>query len=132
MIRASEIFRVRVFRRNWGKWMNLFGLGRLGKVAGIGGLCIAGVFRAFDALIGTIPGLPLDRQADIVWILAILSFLSFVIGVIGIIAWVAVGLLASRSVPTSTPSMVVMADRGSIAAGRDIRDVDTASRKTKV
>lgn len=112
--------------------MNVARSGHLGKVVGIAGLCIAGGFRLFNALIGTIPGLPPDRQADIVWILAILSFLSFVIGVIGIIAWVAFGLLASRSVHRTTPSMTVVADHGSIAAGRDIREVDTASRKTKV
>jgi hypothetical protein len=98
--------------------MNLSGLGRLGKVAGIGGISIGAVVLLFNALIGTIPGLPHDQQADIVRLLA---FLSFGIGGIGIVAWFAAGR-------DSKPS--VMADRGGIAAGRDVH-VNTASPKPK-
>jgi len=98
--------------------MNLSGLGRLGKVAGIGGIAIGAVVLLMNALIGTIPGLPADQQAEIVRLLAILSF---GIGALGIIAW----LSAGRASPT--PS--VEADHGSIAAGRDIRNVSTAPRE---
>ena len=88
--------------------MNLSGLGRLGKVAGIGGIAIGAVVLILNALIGTIPGLPADQQAEIVKLLAILSF---GIGALGIIGWLVAGQASS------TPS--VKADRGSIAAGRD-------------
>jgi hypothetical protein len=90
--------------------MNLSGLGRLGKVAGIAGIAIGAVVLLLNALIGTVPGLPSDQQAEIVKLLAILSF---GIGTLGIIAWLAGGQAFS------TPS--VKADSGSIAAGRDIR-----------
>jgi hypothetical protein len=92
--------------------MNLSGLGRLGKVAGIGGIAIGAVVLLLNALIGTIPGLPTDQQAGIVKLLAILSF---GIGALGIIAWFAGG-------QASTPS--VKADRGSIAAGHDVSNVN--------
>ena len=88
--------------------MNLSGLGRLGKVAGIGGIAIGAVVLILNALIGTIPGLPADQQAEIVKLLA---SLSFGIGALGIIGWLVAGQASS------TPS--VKADRGSIAAGRD-------------
>ena len=90
--------------------MNLSGLGGLGKVAGIGGIAIGAVVLLFNALIGTIPGLPADQQADVVRLLA---YLCFGIGAIGIIAWFASGRV-------STPTYSVTADRGSMAAGRDI------------
>jgi hypothetical protein len=96
--------------------MNLSGLGRLGKVAGIGGIAIGAVVLLLNALIGTIPGLPADQQAEIVKLLAILSF---GIGALGIIAWFAGGR-------TSAPS--VMADHGSIAGGRDV-SVNTPPRE---
>jgi hypothetical protein len=95
--------------------MNLSGLGRLGKVAGIGGISIGAVVLLFNALIGTIPGLPPDQQADVVRLLAVLFF---GIGIIGIIAW-----LASRrappppSIPTTTTT--ITADHDGMAAGRD-------------
>jgi hypothetical protein len=98
--------------------MNLFSLGRLGKVAGIGGIAIGAVVLLLNALIGTIPGLPADQQADILRLLAILGF---GIGALGIIAWFAAGQAAA------TPS--VKADRGSIAAGRDVRNVNTPPRE---
>ena len=98
--------------------MNLSGLGPLGKVAGIGGISIGAVVLLLNALIGTIPGLPHDQQADIVRLLA---FLSFGIGGVGIFAWFA----ARRD---SKPS--VMADRAGIAAGRD-NYVNPAPRKRK-
>jgi hypothetical protein len=98
--------------------MNLSGLGRLGKVAGIGGIAIGAVVLLLNALIGTIPGLPADQQAEIVKLLAILGF---GIGVLGIIAWLASGQASSM------PS--VKADRGSIAAGRDVRNVNTPPRE---
>ena len=91
--------------------MNLSSLGSLGKVAGIGGISIGAVVLLFNALIGTIPGLPVDQQADLVRVLA---FLCFGIGAIGIIAWVASGRV-------STPTSSVTADHGSMAAGRDIK-----------
>jgi hypothetical protein len=43
--------------------LNLSGLGRLGKVAGIGGIAIGAVVLLLNALIGAIPGLPADQQA---------------------------------------------------------------------
>jgi hypothetical protein len=98
--------------------MNLSGLGRLGKVAGIGGIAIGAVVLLLNALIGTIPGLPADQQAEIVRLLAILSF---GIGALGIIAWFAGGQASS------TPS--VKADRGSIAAGRDVGNVNVPPRE---
>jgi hypothetical protein len=91
--------------------MNLSGLGRLGKVAGIGGISVGAVILVFNALIGAIPGLPPDQQADVVRLLA---FLGFGIGVIGIIAWSASG----RASPP-TPTISVTADRGGMAAARD-------------
>ena len=100
--------------------MNLSGLGRLGKVAGIGGIAIGAVVLLLNALIGTIPGLPADQQAGIVKLLAILSF---GIGALGIIAWFAGGQASS------TPSVSVKADRGSIAAGRDVRNANTPPRE---
>jgi len=93
--------------------MNLAGLGRLGKVAGIGGIAIGAVVLLLNALIGTVPGLPADQQAEIVKLLAILSF---GIGALGLIGWFAVGSAYSR------PS--VKADHGSIAAGRDVSNVN--------
>jgi hypothetical protein len=99
--------------------MNLSGLGRLGKVAGIGGIAIGAVVLLLNALIGTVPGLPADQQAEIVKLLAILSF---GIGALGIITWFATGQVSSG------PS--VKADRGSIAAGRDVRNVNTPPRET--
>jgi hypothetical protein len=100
--------------------MNLSGLGRLGKVAGIGGIAIGAVVLLLNALIGTIPGLPADEQPEIVKLFAILSF---GIGVLGIIAWVAGG--QASSVPS------VKADRGSLAAGRDISNVSVNTAPTK-
>jgi hypothetical protein len=99
--------------------MNLFSLGRLGKVAGIGGIAIGAVVLLLNALIGTIPGLPADQQADILRLLAILGF---GIGALGIIAWFASG--QASSIPS------VKADRGSIAAGRDVRNVNVPPRET--
>jgi hypothetical protein len=93
--------------------MNLAGLGRLGKVACIGGIAIGAAVLLLNALIGTIPGLPADQQAEIVKLLAILSF---GIGALGIIAWLASGQASS--------TLSVKADRGSIAAGRDVRNVN--------
>jgi hypothetical protein len=103
--------------------MNLSSLARLGKVAGIGGIAVGAVVLIFYALIGTIPGLPADRQAEIVTLLA---YLGFGIGGIGIIAWSLGDALRSRHTPSIT------ADRGGIAAGRDVhvRDVNTAPRNT--
>jgi hypothetical protein len=98
--------------------MNLSGLGRLGKVAGIGGIAIGAVVLLLNALIGTIPGLPADQQAEIVKFLAILSF---GIGALGIIAWFASGQVSS--------TVSVKADRGSIAAGRDIRNANVPPRE---
>jgi hypothetical protein len=98
--------------------MNLSGLGRLGKVAGIGGIAIGAVVLLLNTLIGTIPGLPADQQAEIVKLLAILSF---GIGALGIIAWFAGGQASS------SPS--VKADHGSIAAGRDVRNVSSPPRE---
>jgi hypothetical protein len=77
--------------------MNLSGLERLGRIAGIGGISIGAVVLLFNALIGTIPGLPADQQADIVRLLAILCF---GIGVIGVIAWFASGRPAIGKVMT--------------------------------
>jgi hypothetical protein len=82
-------------------------------VAGIAGISIGAVVLIFSALIGTIPGLPPNQQAEVVRLLA---FLSFGIGIIGIIAWFA-STRVSSSPPTPTNS--VTADRGGIAAGRD-------------
>jgi hypothetical protein len=107
--------------------MNLSGLGRLGKVAGIGGISIGAVILIFNGLIGAVPGLPPTQQGDI---LRLLAFLSFGIGVIGIIAWFAGGRSASRHVLQTPPSTNVKADHGSIAAGRDVRDVNTAPANT--
>jgi hypothetical protein len=90
--------------------MNLSGLGNLGKVAGIGGISIGAMVLLFNALIGTIPGLPADQQADIVKLLAILCF---GIGVLGIIAWFVGGGRHSQ------PSISVTADHGGTAVGRD-------------
>ena len=92
--------------------MDLSSLGRLGKVAGIGGISIGAVVLVFNALIGTIPGLPPNQQADVVRLLA---FLSFGIGIAGIIAW-----FASARASPPTPTISVTADHGSTAAGRDI------------
>jgi hypothetical protein len=92
--------------------MSLSGLGRLGKVAGIGGISIGAIVLVYSALIGTIPGLPPNQQADVVRLLA---FLSFGIGIVGIIAW-----FASTRASSSTPTISVTADRGGMAAGRDI------------
>jgi hypothetical protein len=100
--------------------MTLSGLGRLGKVAGIGGIAIGAVVLLLNALIGTIPGLPADQQPEIVKLLAILSF---GIGVLGIIVWLAGGQASSM------PS--VKADRGSFAAGHDIRNVNIPPREPK-
>ena len=100
--------------------MNLSGLGRLGKVAGIGGIAIGAVVLLLNALIGTIPGLPADQQTEIVRLLAILSF---GIGALGIIAWFAGG-------PASSTSSV-KADRGSIAAGLDVKNVNVPPREPK-
>src|SRR6202035_1388982 len=93
--------------------MNLSGLRRLGKVAGIGGIAIGAVVLLLNALIGTIPGLPADQQAEIVKFLAILSF---GIGALGIIAWFAGGKASSTT--------SVKADHGSFAAGRDMSNVN--------
>ena len=93
--------------------MNLSGLGRLGKVAGIGGISIGAVVLLFNALIGTIPGLPPDQQADVVRLLAVLFF---GIGIIGIIAWLASGRAPP---PTPTTTTTITADHGGMAAGRD-------------
>jgi hypothetical protein len=98
--------------------MNLSGLGHLGKVAGIGGIAIGAVVLLLNALIGTIPGLPADQQAEIVKLLAVLSF---GIGALGIITWFAGGRASS------TPS--VKADHGSIAAGRDVSNVNVPPRE---
>jgi hypothetical protein len=100
--------------------MNLSGLGRLGKVAGIGGIAIGAVVLLLNALIDTIPGLPADQQAEIVRLLAILSF---GIGALGIIVWFAGGQVSS--------TLSVKADRGSIAAGRDVRNVNVPPREPK-
>ena len=54
--------------------MDLSGLERLGKVAGISGISVGAVVLLLNGLIGTIPGLPADQQAGIVRLLAILSF----------------------------------------------------------
>jgi hypothetical protein len=78
--------------------MSLSGLERLGKVAGIGGISIGAVVLLLNPLIGTIPSLPSDQQADIVRLLAILGF---GIGVIGVVAWSASGRAASRKVATA-------------------------------
>ena len=99
--------------------MNLSGLGRLGQVGGIAGIAIGAVVLLLNALIGTIPGLPADQQADILRLLAILGF---GIGALGIIAWFASG--QASSIPS------VKADRGSIAAGRDVRNVNVPPRET--
>jgi hypothetical protein len=98
--------------------MNLSGLARLGKVAGIAGIAIGAVVLLLNALIGTIPGLPADQQAEIVKLLAILSF---GIGALGIIAWLA----AAQASPTTS----VSADRGSIAAGHDVSNVNLPPRE---
>jgi hypothetical protein len=91
--------------------MNLSGLARLGKVAGIGGISIGAVVLVFNALIGTIPGLPPDQQASVVRLLA---FLCFGIGIVGIIAW-----FASTRAHPPMPTISVSADRGGMAAARD-------------
>jgi hypothetical protein len=82
------------------------------------------VVLLLNALIGTIPGLPADQQGEIVKLLAILSF---AIGALGIVAWLASGQASSK--PSSIPS--VKADRGSIAAGRDVRNVNVPPREPK-
>jgi len=45
--------------------MNLSGLGRLGKVAGIGGIAIGAVVLLLNALIGTTAGRPGICREDI-------------------------------------------------------------------
>jgi hypothetical protein len=103
--------------------MVLSGLARLGKVAGIGGIAVGALVLLFNQLIGSIPGLPADQQPEIVRLLA---YLSFGIGSIGIVAWSLLEAMRSRHIPSVT------ADRGGIAAGRDVhvRDVNTPPPNT--
>jgi hypothetical protein len=56
------------------KQMDLSGLERLGKIAGIGGISVGAVVLLLNALVGTLPGLPLDQRADIVRLVAFLGF----------------------------------------------------------
>src|ERR1700686_4597625 len=99
--------------------MDLSGLERLGKVAGIAGVSIGAVVLLLNALIGTIPGLQADQQVGIIKLLAILRF---GIGVIGIIAWVATSRSLRDNNPTvRSPGSVtnITANHRGMAAGRD-------------
>src|SRR5262249_23035905 len=86
---------------------------RLGKVAGIAGISVGAVVLLLNALVGTIPGLPLDQRADIVRLLAALSF---GIGVIGLIAW----LLSRRPARSDVSTVGVQSPAVSAGGGVDI------------
>jgi hypothetical protein len=108
--------------------MNLSGLQQLGKVAGIGGISIGAVVLLLYALIGTIPGLPADQQADVVKFVAILCFGT---GVIGIIAWFAIGRPSSRRVSTTgfqSPATAAEGNVNIVYGGGESKD-SVASRK---
>jgi hypothetical protein len=97
--------------------MNLSGLERLGKVAGIAGISIGAVVLLLNALIGTIPGLPVDQQPGIVKLLAILCF---GMGVTGILAWLASGRYTKSGRPVNVSVSTTGHESPAIKAGGNV------------
>jgi hypothetical protein len=94
--------------------MDLSFLERLGKIAGLGGICVGAAVLLLHALIGSIPGLPAAEQVGIV---RTLTYLAFAIGIIGIIAWVIGARSAgSRALTKGKQSAAVVAG-GNVAVG---------------